>query len=62
MGKLRLASSNGKRSLTLFYEENELLGHENKGKTQEHVLLGEMGERSREYATDAMFRTQSSYI
>lgn len=49
-------------SLTLSYEENELLGHEDEGQAEEQVLLGEMGERSCEHAADAVFRAQSGDI
>ncbi|KAI0287828.1 hypothetical protein BC826DRAFT_737077 [Russula brevipes] len=41
------------RRLTLFDEENELLGHQDEGQTEEHVLLRETRERAGEHAADA---------
>lgn len=49
-------------SLTLSYEENELLGHEDEGQAEEQVLLGEVGKRSCEHAAYAVFRAQSGDI
>jgi hypothetical protein len=62
MGMWRDENMTGVCSLTLFYEENELLRCEDQGKTEEDILLGEMGEGSGEHAADTMLRAQSGNI